>query len=76
MSLTWMKLSPRVRGIDRLSCTMTVFAARMAACMASTLVPSEQKPCASGGVALTRTTSSGIEPESNRCGTSERKTGT
>ena len=62
MSSTWMKLSPSVRGIDRLSWTMTVFAARMAACIASTLVPSEQKPWASGGVALTRTTSSGSAP--------------
>ena len=38
---------------------MTVFAARIAACIASTLVPSEQNPCASGGVAFTKTASSG-----------------
>ena len=62
MSSTWMKLSPSVRGIDRLSWTMTVVAARMAACIASTLVPSEQNPWASGGVALTNTASSGRAP--------------
>ena len=55
---------------------MTVFAARIAACIASTLVPSEQNPWRSGGVALTSTTSSGSARESNRLGTSERKTGT
>ena len=76
MSSTWMKLSPSVRGIDRLSWTTTVVAARMAACIASTLVPSEQNPWASGGVALTNTTSSGRAPLSNRRGTSDRKTGT
>ena len=63
MSSTWTKLSPSVRGIDRLSWTMTVFAARIAACIASTLVPSEQNPWASGGVALTNTTSSGSAPD-------------
>ena len=77
MSSTWMKLSPSVRGIDRLSWTMTVFAARIAACIASTDVPSEQKPCASGGVALTK---HGVERQraasSNSRGTSDRKTGT
>ena len=57
-----MKLSPSVRGIERLSWTTTVVAARMAACIASTLVPREQNPWASGGVALTNTTSSGRAP--------------
>ena len=76
MSSTWMKLSPSVRGIERLSWTTTVFAARIAACIASTLVPREQKPCASGGVALTSTTSSGSARLSNSRGMSERKTGT
>ena len=71
-----MKLSPSVRGIDRLSWTMTVFAARTAACIASTLVPSEQNPWRSGGVALTKTASSGSAPLSNSRGTSDRKTGT
>ena len=55
---------------------MTVFADRMAACIASTLVPSEQNPWASGGVALTKTASSGSDPLSNSRGTSDRKTGT
>ena len=41
-----MKLSPRVRGIALLNCATTVFAARIAACIASTDVPSEQKPWA------------------------------
>ena len=59
-----------------LNWTMTVRAARMAACIASTEVPSEQNPCASGGVALTKTASSGRRPVSNRRGTSDRKTGT
>ncbi len=76
MSSTWMKLSPRVRGIDALSWTTTVLAARIAACIASTLVLSEQKPWASGGVAFTNTTSSGMARLSNRRGMSERKTGT
>ena len=73
---TWMKLSPSVRGIAWLNWTMTVLAARIAACIASTDVPSEQKPCASGGVAFTKTASSGSIPLSNRRGTSDRKTGT
>ena len=51
-------------------------AARIAACIASTDVPSEQNPWESGGVALTRTASSGSAPVVNRAGTSERKTGT
>ena len=55
---------------------MTVFAARIAACIASTDVPSEQKPWLSGGVALTNTASSGRAPESNSRGTSDRKIGT
>ena len=55
MSSTWMKLSPSVRGTALLNCTTTVFAARIAACIASTLLPSEQKPWASGGVAFTKT---------------------
>ena len=76
MSSTWTKLSPSVRGIDRFSWTTTVFAARIAACIASTLVPSEQNPWASGGVALTNTASSGSAPISNSRGTSDRKTGT
>ena len=46
----------------RLNWTMTVFAARIAACIASTDVPSEQKPWASGGVTLTKTASSGSMP--------------
>ena len=71
-----MKLSPSVRGIAALNWTMTVRAARIAACIASTEVPSEQKPCASGGVALTNTASSGSRPLSNRRGTSDRKVGT
>ena len=54
---------------------MTVFAARIAACIASTLVPSEQNPWRSGGVALTKTASSGNARDSKRRGTSERKTG-
>ena len=76
MSFTWMKLSPSVRGIAALNCTITVRAARIAAWIASTDVPSEQKPWASGGVALTSTASSGRAPDSNSCGTSDRKTGT
>ena len=56
-----MKLSPSVRGIGALSWTTTVFADRMAACIASTLVPREQKPCESGGVTFTNTTSSGCD---------------
>ena len=44
---------------------MTVFACRIAACIASTEVPSEQKPWASGGVAFTNTASSGSAPLSN-----------
>ena len=55
-----MKLSPSDPGTARLNCTITVFAARIAACIASTLVPSEQNPCSSGGVAFTNTASSGI----------------
>ena len=70
-----MKLSPRVRGIAVLNWTMTCFAARMAECIASTDVPSEQNPCASGGVALTKTASSGSRPESNSRGTSDRNVG-
>ena len=54
-----MKASPRVRGIDGLNCTMTVFAASTAACIASTDTPSEQNPWASGGVTLANTASSG-----------------
>jgi hypothetical protein len=65
-----------VRGIDLLNWTMTVSAARIAACIASTDVPNEQKPWLSGGVALTSTTSSGTAPRSNKWGTSDRKTGT
>ncbi len=76
MSVTWMKLSPSVRGMEWLNWTMTVFAARTAVCIASTLVPSEQNPCESGGVALTNTASSGSAPLANRRGTSDRKTGT
>ena len=68
--------SPSVRGIDGLNCTMTVFAASIAACIASTDTPSEQNPCASGGVTLTNTASSGQAPELNSAGTSERNTGT
>ncbi len=41
---------------------MTVLAALIAAWIASTLLPSEQNPWASGGVALTKTASSGHEP--------------
>ena len=55
---------------------MTVVAAPMAACIASTDVPSEQKPCASGGVTLMNTASSGSAPDENSSGTSERNTGT
>jgi len=73
---TLMKLSPSVRGMARLNWTMTVLAARTAEWMASTEVPSEQKPWLSGGVALTRTASSRSAPDVNRCGTSERNTGT
>ena len=51
--------SPHVRGIEGLSCTITVFAAAIASCIASTDRPSEQKPCASGGVTLANTASSG-----------------
>ena len=76
ISSTWMKLSPSVRGMERFSCTITVFAAVIAACIASTDVPREQKPCASGGVAFTNTASSASAPDSNSRGTSERKTGT
>ena len=71
-----MKLSPSVRGIALLNWTMTCRAARIAACIASTEVPSEQKPWASGGVALTKTASSGSRPASNSRGTSDRKVGT
>ncbi len=60
----------------RLSCTTTVCAARIAACIASTLVPSEQKPWASGGVTLTKATSSGSAPLRKSRGTSDRKIGT
>jgi hypothetical protein len=42
MSFTWMKPSPSVRGIERLSCAMTVRAARTAGSATSTEVPSEQ----------------------------------
>src|SRR4029078_7980520 len=76
MSLTWMKLSPSDRGMPLFNWTTTVFAARIAAGIASTLVPSEQNPWSSGGVALTNTTSSGSAPLSNSRGTSERNTGT
>ena len=76
MSSTWMKLSLSVLGMAPLNWTMTVLAARMAACIASTETPSEQNPCASGGVAFTSTASSGISRLSNSRGTSERKTGT
>ena len=48
------------------NCTTTVFAESIAACIASTLVPSEQNPWASGGVALTKTTSSGSAPDSEQ----------
>ena len=63
-----MKLSPSVRGIAWLNWTMTVFAAAIAACIASTDTPSEQNPWASGGVALTKTASSGSDagPEQAR----------
>ena len=71
-----MKLSPSVRGIARLSWAMTVFAARIAACIASTDVPSEQNPCASGGVALTRTASSGSSAGLEQRGDVDRNTGT
>jgi hypothetical protein len=50
-----MKLSPSVRGIPALNWATTVFAARIAACIASTDVPSEQNPWASGGVTLMNT---------------------
>ena len=70
-----MKLSPRVRGTAELNWTITWSAARIAACMASTEVPSEQNPWASGGVALTRTASSGSSRDSKRRGTSDRNAG-
>ena len=57
--LTWMKASPSVRGIDGLNCTITVFAASTAACMASTDTPREQNPWTSGGVTFANTASSG-----------------
>ena len=60
-----MKLSPSVRGIAALSWTITVFADRIAACIASTAVPSEQYPCSSGIETLQSTTSSGSRPASN-----------
>ena len=68
--------SPSVRGIRALSWTITVFATRIAACIASTDVPSEQNPCASGGLALTSTASSGSSPARNSWGMSDRNTGT
>ena len=71
-----MKLSPSVRGIAGLTWAMTRPAARIAACIASTDVPSEQKPWASGGETLQRTASSGMSPPEKRRGTSDRKTGT
>ena len=74
--LTWMNDSPSVRGMARLSCAITVVAAPIAAWAASTEVPSEQNPCASGGVTLISTASRGWAPLVNRAGTSDRNTGT
>ena len=73
---TWMNDSPSVRGIALLSWAMTVLADPMAACIASTDVPSEQNPCESGGVTLMNTASRGSAPVVNRAGTSDRNTGT
>jgi hypothetical protein len=55
---------------------MTTLAECVAASVASTEVPSEQKPCSSGGETLMRTASSGMSPEVKRSGTSWRKVGT
>ena len=76
MSSTWMKLSPRVRGIDRLNWTMTIFAARIAACIASTDVPSEQNPWRSGGGRVDEDRIERKRPRVESRGTSDRKTGT
>ena len=59
---TWMKLSPSVRGIARLTWAMTVVAARTAARVASTDVPERAEAVRSGGVTLTSATSSGSAP--------------
>ena len=55
---------------------MTTVAAARAAWTASTEVPSEQKPWASGGLTCRSTASSGSVPDENRRGTSDRKVGT
>jgi hypothetical protein len=73
---TWMNVSPWVRGMDAFSWATMTFALRAAASEASTLVPSEQKPWASGRDRFSSATSSGMIPELNRPGTSDRKTGT
>jgi hypothetical protein len=71
-----MKVSPSVRGMRWFTWTMTRFAARMAARVASTSTPKLMKPWASGGDAETIATSSGPAPERNRRGISWKKTGT
>ncbi|MFO0668390.1 MAG: hypothetical protein U0235_02020 [Polyangiaceae bacterium] len=70
-----MNPSPSTRGIDRLICAMTVLAVAAAASIASHDVPSEQKPCASGGDTFTSTASSGMKPRRKSDGTSLKNTG-
>jgi hypothetical protein len=71
-----MNESPRVRGIERLSCATTVEAAWTAAMAASTLVPSEQYPCWSGGDTLSSAASRCVTPLRSSWGMSDRKMGT
>ncbi len=73
--LTWMKLSPKVRGIRSLTWAMTYRALAAADLTMSTETPSEQSPCASGGVTAISATSMGTRPDSNWRGISERKIG-
>ncbi len=75
MSLTWMKLSPKVRGMLALTWAMTYLALAAAALTMSTDTPRLHSPLASGGVTLISATSIGIRPLSNSLGISERKIG-
>ena len=67
---------PCVRGICSLISASTIFAWSAAALAASTLVPTVQLPCTSGGETWMSATSSGTSPVLNSQGISLRKIGT
>jgi len=71
---TWMKLSPRVRGICGFTCAITVLAASAAGFAQSTEIPRLQNPALSGGDTWIMATSSGSVVV-NSPGASDRKTG-